>query len=75
MYVIIELQTAADGTVGSVVTTANSMNEADQQYHSKLSFAAMSEVYCHSVSMIASDGTPIKHETYWHVPVDPQPEE
>lgn len=66
MYVIIELQTAADGTVGTIVQTAPNLNAADQIYHTMLSYAAVSEVYCHSVCMISADGTPIKHEGYWH---------
>lgn len=77
MFIIIELQTNADGTVGNFIYTAQSANEADQIYHSKLAYAATSTVYCHAVTMLTPDGDVVKHEAYWHVPDEatPEPEE
>lgn len=67
MYIIIELQTNADGTVGSLVYSAASVSEAEQIYHSKLAAAAISTIPCHAVTMLTPDGDCVKHEAYWHV--------
>lgn len=42
MYVVIELQTGADGKVASLVHTANSYNHGLSVYHRVLASAAIS---------------------------------
>lgn len=66
MYIIIELQTNADGTVGSLVYSAETSSAAEQIYHSKLAAAAVSTIPCHAVTMLTPDGDVVKHEAYWH---------
>ena len=76
MYIIVELQTDASGSVTNLVYSAESAQQADQIYHSKLAVAAVSPVYLHAVSMLTNDGSPIKNECYYHVPEPtPEPEE
>ena len=72
MYIIVELQTNASGSVSNLVYTADSAQQADQIYHTKLAYAATSPVYLHAVSMLTNDGSPIKNECYYHVQ-EPEP--
>lgn len=72
MYIIIELQTSIDGTTASLVRTAVDVNQADSIYYSILANAAISQIYCHAVTMLSQDGEFIKKECYWHTP---EPEE
>ena len=64
--IIIEIQHNADGTTTCVTTTHATRPEAEQKYHTTLSFAAVSNVYIHSVVMLDEKGTRIKGETYYH---------
>ena len=48
MYIVIELQTSAQGTVGNFVWAFASENEAFSKYHTVLAAAAVSELPCHS---------------------------
>ena len=68
--IIIEIQHNADGTTSCVTTTHATRPEAEQKYHAVLSFAAVSNVYVHSVVMLDAYGTRIKGETYYHAEVN-----
>lgn len=50
--IIIEIQHYADGTTACITTTHATRAEAEQKYHTVLSFAAVSSVYIHSVVML-----------------------
>ena len=67
--IIIEIQHNADGTTSCITTTHATRPEAEQKYHAVLSFAAVSNVYVHSVVMLDAYGTRIKGETYYHAEV------
>ena len=73
MYIIVELQTDSAGAVANLVYTAETKQEADSIYHSKLAYAATSSIYLHAVAMMSNDGSPIKYENYRHIP-EPEPE-
>ena len=66
MYLVIELQKNADGTVGNIVTAYNTLNEADSKYHSVLASAAVSSVPIHSAVILSERGKMIKNESYTH---------
>ena len=68
--IIIEIQHSVDGTTVCVTTTHATRAEAEQKYHTVLSFAAVSNVYIHSVVMLDAHGTRIKGETYYHAEVN-----
>ena len=72
MYIIIELQTYADGDIGNIVTKANTRQEAESQYHAKLSAAAISQVPAHAVVMLTGEGEVIKRESYHHATETPE---
>lgn len=63
-YIVIELQTAADGTVANIVTVKDNENEAKSTYHSILAAAALSNLPSHAAVLMTSDGNPIRNECY-----------
>lgn len=64
--IILEIQHSNDGTTAPIVTVKSDRAEAEQHYHSVLSFAAVSEVNVHSVVMLDDYGATVKSETYYH---------
>ncbi len=67
-YVVIELQTAKNGTVAHLETVHDTKAEAEQKYHQILSYAAVSgeALSCHSAVILTSNGEWYKGETYDH---------
>lgn len=63
-YIVIEIQTAADGTIGTLVYNFDSENEAESKYHSILSAAAVSGCPVHSAMLMDEQAIPRKHEFY-----------
>ena len=43
-YIVLEIQTNSDGTVGTIIDTFTSRNLAEQKYHLILSAAAVSQL-------------------------------
>lgn len=66
MFIIIELQTNANGSVGNIVTSTANRQEAESQYHAKLSAAAISALPIHAVVMLTNEGVLLKKEVYYH---------
>lgn len=64
-YVVVELQD--NGTqVANIVTSFDSVYQAEQKYHQVLAAAAVSQVPVHSAIMLNSEGQYIKSEGYDH---------
>ena len=63
-YIIIELQKNAEGNVSHIVKTADSEREAESIYHGTLQYAAISDLPCHSVTLMDETGYCIKYECY-----------
>ena len=66
MYIVIEVQSNRDGTVGNVVTTFDNEQEAAAKYHQILSVGATSQIYKHSAFLLNDDGWCMKSECYKH---------
>lgn len=66
MYIVIEIQTNADGTVGTIVTQWNDINQAESKFHSILAYAATSELPMHSAMIVTNDGMTLRGEHYEH---------
>lgn len=66
MYIVIEIQTNSDGTVGNFVWAFNSEQEALSKYHSVLSFAAVSQLPKHSCVVITNEGYVISSYCFTH---------
>lgn len=56
MYIVLEIQTAAGGTVSTLATTAATWREAQSVYHNKLWYAAQSDLPCFAVALLDSHG-------------------
>ena len=65
--VIVEIQHSNNGsTAVPPITIEADSNVAEQTYHQKLSYAAVSAISVHSVVMLDDTGRRIKGETYYH---------
>lgn len=65
-YIVIELQTNADGTVGNLVHSYTNQLEAESKYHQVLAAAAVSALPIHAAVLITSDGTYLESKEYRH---------
>lgn len=64
MYIIIEIQTNANSTVGILTYTAQNWRQAQQIYHEKLAYAAMSTLPRYAVSLLDSSGNVLESRYY-----------
>lgn len=72
-YLVIEIQTNSDGTVGNIVTAHGDRNQAESAYHGILAAAAISALPQHAAVMLTSEGTYLASQCYEHEtqPVEP----
>lgn len=66
MYIVIELQKNADGQVANLVTSHNTLAEAESKYHTIMAAAAVNEVPIHSAIIVSEEGFPVMHKCYKH---------
>lgn len=66
MYIVIELQKNADGVVSNIVTSHETLPEAESKYYSVLAAAAVSQIPVHSAIIVSEEGFPVKHQCYKH---------
>ena len=66
MYIVIEIQTNADQTVGNFVWAYADLNAAQAKYHAVLSVAAVSALPCHACVILRNDGTQIAAQYFTH---------
>ena len=59
-YIILEMQTNADGTVGTIVTAKDELNEATSAFYMILAAAAVSSVPLHAAVLMMNNGAVIK---------------
>lgn len=64
-YIVIEIQKTAENAAGTIVTTFDSMREAESKYHEILMYAAKSTLPMHAASLMLEDGTSIMHKAYY----------
>ena len=65
-YIVIEIQTNADGSVGTLLTAYDRREEAESKYHTVLAAAARSELPMHSAVILTNDGLMFARESYEH---------
>ena len=76
MYIVVEIQTAHDGTVGTLYYPYEEEKAAMGKYHAVLSVAATNtNLRKHAAVIITEEGFHLRHECYEHVPPEPEPEE
>ena len=68
-YIVIEIQTGAQGTVSCVVNSYGTEAEALNKYYTVLSFAVISSVPIHSCSMLTEEGKELRHDCFKHQPM------
>ena len=66
MFIVIELQKNAEGVVSNIVTSFDSLAEAESKYYSVLAAAAISKIPVHSAIIVSEEGFPVKHQCYKH---------
>lgn len=72
-YLVIELQTNAEGHVGNIITAHDTKLEAEAKYHTVLAAAAASSVLRHGAVMLTNTGTFIASECFSHSAPEPEP--
>lgn len=63
-YVVIELQTNADGTLGNLVYQYTDRRAAENKYHTILAAAAISSLPVHSAVMLTNNGQLLASDYY-----------
>lgn len=65
-YLVIEIQTNSDGTVGNLVYSYDDRNQAESKYHAVLAAAAISALPMHTCDLIQADGILLARQCYEH---------
>lgn len=65
-YLVMEIQTSSDGTVGNLVFSFDTENAAWSKYHDILHYAAVSDLPMHACVMITNDGNLIDQKCFRH---------
>lgn len=63
-YIVLEMQTHADGNVGTLLTAYDSLHEAESKYYTVLAAAALSTLPVHSAMLLTNNGTTLKCECF-----------
>ncbi len=66
MYIVLELQTSNDGTIGNIITKHDTLQEAESKYYAILSAAALSDVPVHSAVILDNTGMSYGQRAYRH---------
>ena len=64
MYIVMEIQKG--NTASTIVDTYETLNEAENKYHTILAYAAISNVPSHSAVLLTDEGDYVKHECFVH---------
>ena len=67
-FLVVEIQTNPDGTVGNLVYAYDELNAAESKYHAVLSSAAISELPMHAAVLLRSDGAALASKFYEVLP-------
>lgn len=65
-YIVVEIQTSAEGTVSTIVTSHDNKLDAENKYHSVLAYAAISDLPTHAAVILTNEGRTVKTEMYEH---------
>ncbi len=66
MYVVVELQKTDENTIASLVSTHQTLQDAQSKFHQVLSYAAVSNIPLHSCVLLNEDAYVVKTESYSH---------
>ena len=65
-YIVVELQKNTEGAVANLVTSHDTLADAESKFYSILASAAINEVPIHSAIIVSEEGFPVKHNCYKH---------
>ncbi len=65
-YVVVEIQTNSDGTIGNLVTAYDSRFAAESAFHGILAAAAISDKPVHAAVLLTNEGVLRNAESYKH---------
>lgn len=65
-YVVIEIQSFADGGMATPAYSYSDITSAEAKYHTILATAAKSLLPKHACILISDQGLPLRHECYLH---------
>ena len=66
MFIVIELQKNAEGVVSNIVTSHETLPEAESKYYHILAAAAVGQIPVHSAIIVSEEGFPVKNQCYKH---------
>lgn len=69
-YIVIEIQTDANGTVGNIVEAFRDKNQAESRFHTILAAAAVSTVPVHAAALLTNEGVQLGCMYYKHEQAD-----
>lgn len=64
MYIVLEIQTNAEGVISALVYQFDSLSAANNKYHTILAAAAVSGLPAHTAVIMTNDGGTVKAECY-----------
>lgn len=65
-YIVLEIQTNTNGTIGTLVTAYADQMQAESKYHTVLAAAAISALPRHAAALLTSDGALQAAQSYEH---------
>jgi len=65
-YIVLEIQSNSDGTVGTLITSHDDRSSAESKFHSVLASAAISDVMIHSCIIMNDEGFVYDNQSYTH---------
>lgn len=75
MFIVIELQKNAENVVSNIVTSHETLPEAESHYYSVLAAAAVGTLPVHSAIIVSEEGFPVDYKCYRHIDDQPQMDE
>lgn len=66
MYIVIELQTSANGAVANIVTAFSTLGDAYNKYFTILAAAAVSSVPVHAAVILDNKGMQVAAQAFEH---------
>ena len=66
MFIVIEFQKGQDGQISSLVSTHDTLQEAESKFHQVLSYAAVSTLPLHSCMILNDKTYVVKTQVYTH---------
>jgi len=66
MFIVFEIQTNADGSLGTLTTSYADQQAAESAYHQVLASAAVSALPKHACALMTEEGFQLRSECYQH---------